>query len=114
MRTKLRSDDREKLNSNEMMVKLAELWKNLPETEKKKFYHQAEKEKERYHNELNSFYQNFPAEVIQNKTKKNHIKKPCSAYALYLKEKKQEIKNENPDLKMADILKVVAERLPNL
>jgi hypothetical protein len=114
MRARLRTDEKDKLNSNEMMVKLAELWKNLSEYEKKRYHDQAEKEKHRYLTELNDFYQNFPFEVIQNKTKKNHVKKPCSAYALYLKEMKIVIKSEKPDLKMADILKVVAERWKNL
>jgi hypothetical protein len=114
MRARLRTDEKDKLNSNEMMVKLAELWKNLGEYDKKRYHDQAEKEKHRYLTELNDFYQNFPFEVIQNKTKKNHVKKPCSAYALYLKEMKIVIKSEKPDLKMADILKVVAERWKNL
>jgi hypothetical protein len=110
MRAKIRSEQKEKLNSNEMMVKLANLWKELPEDEKKRYHDQAEKEKVRYLLELNDFYQNFPFEVIQNKTKKNHVKKPCSAYALYLKEMKQIIKKQNPSLKMADVLKVVGEK----
>lgn len=114
MRAKLRNDKFEKLNSNEMMVRLAELWKNLAENEKKKYHDQAEQEKVRYNAELNSFYQKNPFEVIQNKTKKNHIKKPCSAYAIYLKETKVSIKAEHPELKMADILKIVAERWKSL
>jgi hypothetical protein len=106
-RTKLRGEN---LNSNEMMVKLAELWKSISENEKKRYYDLADQEKNRYMIDLNNFYMQNPNEVIQNKTKKNHIKKPCSAYAIYLKETKQDIKKESPDLKMADILKVVAER----
>lgn len=110
-RAKLRSEN---LNSNEMMVKLAELWKSISESEKKMYYDLADQEKNRYMIDLNNFYLQNPNEVIQNKTKKNHIKKPCSAYAIYLKETKKDIKNENPDLKMADILKVVAERWKKL
>jgi len=71
-----------------MMVKLATMWKELDDESRKKYNDQAEKEKVRYLLELNNFYQSHPFEVIQNKTKKNHIKKPCSAYALYLKEQK--------------------------
>lgn len=114
MRAKIRSEQKEKLNSNEMMTKLANLWKDLPEDEKKKFHDIAEKEKVRYLLELNDFYQNNPYEIVQNKTKKNHVKKPCSAYALYLKEMKKKIKDENPSLKMADILKLVGEKWKNL
>ena len=114
MRAKIRSEQKEKLNSNEMMVKLANLWKELPDDEKKKYFDQAEKEKVRYLLELNDFYQNFPFEVIQNKTKRNHVKKPCSAYALFLKEMKKTIKAQNPSLKMADVLKVVGEKWKSL
>jgi len=60
--------------------------------------------------ELNEFYQTHPYDVIQNKTKNNHVKKPCSAYGLFLKETKKVVKIERPDLKMADVLKIVAER----
>jgi hypothetical protein len=97
-----------------MMTKLANLWRDLPEDQKRKYHEIAEKEKVKYLLELNSFYQTFPYEVVQNKTKKNHVKKPCSAYALYLKEMKKKIKEENSSLKMADILKLVGERWKNL
>jgi hypothetical protein len=90
------------------------MWKELEEENKKKYHDQAEKEKVRYLLELNSFYQSHPFEIIQNKTKKNHVKKPCSAYALYLKEQKQIIKSQNPSLKMADILKIVGDKWKNL
>lgn len=110
MRAKIKSDQSENLNSNEMMGKLAQLWKDLPEDEKKKYLDEAEKDKMRYLMELNDFYQNNPYEVMSNKTKKNHVKKPPSAYALYLKEQKKIIKNEDSSLKMADVIKLVAKK----
>lgn len=64
MRAKIKLEQREQLNSNEMMVKLAELWKDLAEDEKKKYHDEAEKEKMRYLMELNEFYQKNPFEVI--------------------------------------------------
>jgi hypothetical protein len=97
-----------------MMVKLAELWRFLPENQKQAYHEEAEREKGRYIEDLELFHTNNPNEVIQNKTKKNHVKKPCSAYALYLKENKKSIKLEHPDLKMADILKVVGQRWKEL
>jgi len=102
------------INSNEMMVKLADLWRDLNPKEKEKYYQQAEKDKERYLEELNIYLQNCPSGVIKNKTKKNHIKKPCSSYAIFVKEMKEVIKGERPELKMADILKVIAERWKKL
>jgi len=110
MRPIIKAEGKQKLNSNEMMVKLADLWKGLKEEERKKYYEMAEKEKVRYLLELNEFYQTHPFDVIQNKTKNNHVKKPCSAYGLFLKETKKVVKVERPDLKMADVLKIVAER----
>jgi len=109
MRAQLKAQNKD-MNSNEIMVKLADMWKNL-DTETRAVYNdRAEKEKVKYLLELNEFYQTFPFEIIQNKTKRNHVKKPCSAYAIFLKDVKDGIKDENPDLKMADILKIVGER----
>jgi high mobility group protein B1 len=92
------------------MAKLADLWKNLKEGDKKRYQDIAEREKVKYLTELNEYYLVNPLDVIQNKTKKNHIKKPCSAYGLFLKDAKDVIKSDKPDLKMADVLKVVAEQ----
>lgn len=114
MRSVIKVEGKEKVNSNEMMVKLAELWKNLKEEERKRYHDMAEKEKVKYLLELNQFYQNNPFDLIQNKTKRNHVKKPCSAYGLFLKETKKAVKAEHPELKMADVLKIVAERWKNL
>lgn len=110
MRTKIQAEEKKKLNSNEIMVKLADLWKNLKDEERRRYTEMADKEKIKYLVELNQFYQTHPYEVIQNKTKKNHIKKPCSAYGLFLKDAKKIVKAEQPQLKMADILKIVAEK----
>ncbi len=110
MRPLIKANEKQKSNSNEMMVKLADLWKGLNEEERKKYHDMAEKEKVRYLLELNEFYQTHPYDIIQNKTKNNHVKKPCSAYGLFLKETKKTVKLEKPDLKMADVLKIVAER----
>jgi hypothetical protein len=114
MRSCMKADDKKKTNSNEMMVKLADLWKNLKEDEKKRYHDMANKEKVKYLLELNEFYQTHPYDVIQNKTKRNHVKKPCSAYGLFLKEVKKAVKIEQPELKMADVLKIVADRWKKL
>jgi hypothetical protein len=110
----MHTEEKKNVNSNEMMVKLADLWKNLKDEDRKKYHDMAEKEKLKYLLELNQFYQTHPFEVIQNKTKKNHVKKPSSAYGLFLREAKTVVKTEHPELKMADILKIVAERWKRL
>jgi len=110
----LKAESGGQINSNEMMVKLADLWRDLDPKDKEKYYQQADQDKERYLEELNVYLQNCPTGVIKNKTKKNHIKKPCSSYAIFVKEMKEVIKGERPELKMADILKVIAERWKKL
>jgi len=113
-RAKLKAQLGEDVNSNEMMVRLADKWKNLDKDEKNRFQNEAKLDKERYQRELDNFWKENPQELIQNRTKKNHVKKPCSAYALFLKEVKEEIKKDNPKMKMADVLKIVSERWKQL
>jgi len=113
-RAKFKAQGFENVNSNDMMVRLADLWKNLPAGERQKFQNEADRDKMRYLQELDAFWKANPSEMIQNKTKKNHVKKPCSAYALYLRDVKHEIKDQNPSLKMADVLKIVSERWKQL
>jgi len=114
MRAKLKGDNQDQVNSNEMMVKLAELWKHLPKVERERYHTEAKDDKKRYLQELENFSKTHPSESIHNKTKKNHIKKPCSAYAIFLKEMKKLIKSQSPELKMADVLKIVSEKWKNL
>jgi len=105
----------ENLNSNQMMGKLAELWNNLPPEERRRFDSEAIEEKKRYLQELEAFKKENPSiGGFHNKTKRNHIKKPCSAYGLFLKEATVHIKKEHPDLLMADVLKIVSERWKSL
>jgi len=113
-RARFKAQGFENVNSNDMMVRLADLWKNLPTDERQKFQSEADRDKMRYLQELDQFWKANPSEMIQNKTKKNHVKKPCSAYALYLRDVKHEIKDQNPNLKMADVLKIVSERWKQL
>jgi len=58
--------------------------------------------------------ENPAAKDSHNRTKKNHVKKPSSAYGLFLKDVTSEIKKESPKLLMADVLKVVAQKWKNL
>jgi hypothetical protein len=107
-RAKLRLDDGS-LNSNEMMVRLADLWKNLSDKEREKYNLLARDDKLRYQQELVDFAKTHPNETIHNKTKNNHVKKPCSAYGIFLRERKDIIKRQQPNLKMADVLKIVSQ-----
>jgi len=113
-RKELKKESNGQINSNEMMVMLANLWKDLDVKDKEKYFVQAETDKERYLKELNNYLENCPDGVIKNKTKKNHVRKPCSSYAIFVKEMKEVVRKERPELKMADILKIIAERWKGL
>jgi len=112
MRPQLKSQTNS--NSNEMMVKLAELWRGLPSDEKEEYNRKAKQDKERYNRELALYAEANPTKAIHNKTKNNHVKKPCSAYALFVKSIKESIKSENKGLKMADIFKIVSQKWKEL
>jgi len=97
------------------MAKLADLWNNLPVGERRKYEAEAKKDKERYIREMEAFKIEHPsAKESHNRTKSNHIKKPCSAYGLFLKEATIDIKKDTPKLLMADVLKIVSQRWRNL
>jgi hypothetical protein len=105
----------ENLNSNQMMAKLAELWNNISCEERRRYDMEAIQEKKRYLQEMEAFKKINPfAADMHNKTRKNHIKKPCSAYGIFVKEATVDIKRENPGLLMADVLKIVSIRWKSL
>jgi len=112
MRPQLKSQSN--TNSNEMMVKLAQLWKDLPADKKEEYNQKAKQDKERYNKELAIYSQANPTKEIHNRTKNNHVKKPCSAYALFVKSVKESIKGDNKGLKMADVFKVISQKWKEL
>jgi len=107
-------NDSEDLNSNEMMVRIAELWKKLSLQEKERYKQIARADKERYIREFGIFSETHLSTKIIHNRSKNHIKKPCSAYALFLKSTHDRVKEENPGIKMADVLKKVGEMWKNI
>jgi len=114
-RAQLKAKEGKDLNSNEIMAKLADLWNNLPTGERRKYEAEAKKDKERYLREMEAFKIEHPsAKDSHNRTKSNHVKKPCSAYGLFMKKATIDIKKENPKLLMADVLKIISQRWRNL
>jgi len=114
-RAQLKAKEGKNLNSNEIMAKLADLWNNLPVGERRNYEAEAKKDKERYLREMEAFKIEHPsAKESHNRTKSNHVKKPCSAYGLFLKEATIDIKKDSPKLLMADVLKIVSQRWRNL
>ena len=102
------------LNPNDQMTKLASLWKELDEKGKEVYHELAKEDKIRYLKELKEFCVNHPIEKIGNKTKKNHVKKACTAYAIFLQQEKRNIKETHPNLRMVEIVKIVAEKWKNI
>lgn len=112
IRKKTQQENLDILNPNDKFVKIAQLWKELSEDERKVYEERAKQEKERYASELSSFCKSFPTEPIQRP--RNHIKKPCNAYGYYLKDIKEAIRKESPDLRMCEVLRIVGERWKKL
>jgi len=114
-RPQIKAQEGGRLNSNQIMAKLADLWNRLPQKDRRKYETAAKKDKARYLEEMEVFKRENPdARDSHNRTKKNHVKKPSSAYGLFLKDVTAEIKRENPKLLMADVLKVVSQRWKTL
>jgi high mobility group protein B2 len=112
IREKLKPKELDKLNPNDKFVRIAQLWKEISDSERKVYEQRAKEEKERYTNELTDFCKIFPSEPIQRP--RNHIKKPCNAYGYYLKHIKESIRTEKPELRMCEVLRIVGERWKKL
>ncbi len=112
IREKLKPKELDELNPNDKFVRIAQLWKEISESERKVYEQRAKEEKERYTNELTDFCKIFPSEPIQRP--RNHIKKPCNAYGYYLKDIKESIRAEKPELRMCEVLRIVGERWKKL
>ena len=97
-----------RLNSNEMMEKLAELWRELPHDEKAKYDELALTDKNRYLEERRVFKQKYPDVLLENRTKRNYTKKPVSGYGMFLAEMKNIVRKEIHGVKMAEVLQIVS------
>jgi len=128
----------EKVKVTEIMKALAAKWKALTEREKEPYEKKAKAEKERYEIEMKSYR---PAESssedssdsdskgkkrrggrnagTKKKPKKdpNAPKRPMTAYLIYSNENreklKQELKKSNPEAKVTEVVKILAERWKN-
>ena len=95
------------LISNQVMKEISMLWKSLDPDQKAEYEEMANQDKQRYQHEKAQLLENNPYGMPSNRTKNTHVKKPCSPYDMFVKEKKLQIKEENPDILMADILKLL-------
>lgn len=100
--------DNPELKATEITSTLGELWKKLPEKERKKYAKLAAEDKERYDREMQDYTP--PADSPSEETggrkcraKKekdpNAPKKPLSAYIMYSNDQRKVLKEEMPELK---------------
>ena len=86
-------------NGETFFTYFRKVYENLPESQKKKYEEKAEKAKERYENRMKDFEDkvfDFP-------------KKPRSGFALYVKDRMPDIKEEKKDIANAELLKIIAK-----
>lgn len=90
------------ISNTDILSELGKMWKTLNDKKKKPFIDMANKDKKRYEEEMKNY---VPSDNKQNKVKK--VKKESnrtpSAYILFCKNKRQEVKSSNPDLKTTEI-----------
>ena len=102
------------LNPNEVMKEISSLWKGLSDNERVKYKIQAKEDKERYQSEKKVMLKSNPLEITRNRTKANHVKKALSAYDFFMKERFHAIKEQNPTIMSAVILKLISREWRNL
>ena len=88
------------MKATEITSKLGELWKTLNDKQKQKYIDEANKEKEKYQEEMNDY---VPSEGFEKKDKKKKAKRVPSGYILFCQDKREDVKSENPDMKATEI-----------
>lgn len=101
------NDSGEKINPNKRMTLISEKWANLSQLEKNVYVEKAKLDKWRYLNELNEYYSS-EASVVEAPTKCKP-KKFGNAFTFFLREKKQQLKETEPQLSMSEIMSLVAK-----
>jgi hypothetical protein len=106
------------LKNTDILKKLGEMWKELDEKKKKKYTKMADDDKDRYEEEM-KLYVPSEEEKENKKSKKSSgknvpSKRSPSAYTLFCKDARIQIKEENPDMKFGEITKKLGELWRNL
>ena len=101
----------ENVNFTEFSKKCAERWKQMTDSEKKRFADMAEKDKIRYDKEMASF---TPInETVGRKKKKkdpNAPKRPLSAFFLFCADERPNVKVQFPQYSVGEAAKELGER----
>eukprot|EP00331_Platyophrya_macrostoma_P014061 CAMPEP_0176433706 /NCGR_PEP_ID=MMETSP0127-20121128/16197_1 /TAXON_ID=938130 /ORGANISM="Platyophrya macrostoma, Strain WH" /LENGTH=331 /DNA_ID=CAMNT_0017816215 /DNA_START=206 /DNA_END=1201 /DNA_ORIENTATION=+ len=89
------------------MSLISHKWANLPAAEKNVYIEKAKLDKWRYLNELNE-YLSSGASTVETSTKVKP-KKFGNAFTYFLRERKEEMHEEHPELSMSEIMSLVAK-----
>ena len=92
----------------DLMVKKSEIWKSLDSDDKQQYDQMAAEDKERYKEEMENV-----SEEAKGKAKAS-VKRGKSGYNFFCKDKRAEVKEENPDLDHLEITRLLAEMWKNL
>jgi upstream-binding transcription factor len=106
--------EEKKLNNSEIMTVMGEMWKKMTDKKKKPYVDMAEKDKARYVEEMKNYVpteEEKQAKKSKKSSKKvsNGPKRPLSAYLLFCKEKREQVKTDHPEMKSKDIMKKLGE-----
>lgn len=113
-RAKLKAESKDQqLTPLELQAKVSQYWKELTPSQKKVYETRAKQEKIEYLVAVDKFYSNLTPETLE-RSKVDRPKKPCSAYAHFVRDVKNELKRENPKLIMQEILHIVSDKWKNL
>jgi len=113
-------DKRQKLKeqgikNTEILRELGRQWKELSEKKKKPYIEQSERDKERYKEEMKEYIPDGEDSPKKSKKeKKTGPKLPLGSFMLFRKDKYEEVKSDNPDMKQPDIMKKLGEMWKNL
>lgn len=102
------------MKATEITSKLGKMWNALSDNKKSQYNKKAEEDKKRYEQEMESYTppENSGGDSAAGKKRKrdpNSPKKPLSAYMLYCKDAREELKDSQPDLKGKDVMREMAK-----
>ncbi len=101
------------LKNTEILKELGKMWSNLSEKKKKPYAKMAEEDKKRYDEEMKTYVpeddDSKGKKGKKGKSAKAGEKRPLSSYMLFCKDKRDEVKKENPELKSTEITKKLGE-----
>jgi hypothetical protein len=100
------------LKATEILSELGKMWKSLTDKKKKPYEEKAKEDKVRYEEEMKN-YEPEEKEEKKKTVKKSSPRSP-SAYLLFCKDKRDEVKNKNPEMKMTEITSELGNMWSNM